>query len=128
MYNTDLHGFIDVFLRCADALAKNKTLIGPDQRDYQRELERNYQRFTDQLAPLLIATASPLGDNHNSSNTFADTRGFYGHSHNGYNLSTLNNDENDNQDEEEDTITNISDGGNNLNTANNINGSGTFMT
>jgi hypothetical protein len=39
--------------RCADALRKNKTLIGADQRDYQRELERNYHRFTSSLMPLI---------------------------------------------------------------------------
>lgn len=46
---------MSVFLlyRCADALRKNKNLIGPDQRDYQRELERNYVRFTGRLMPLI---------------------------------------------------------------------------
>lgn len=39
--------------RCSDALRKNKNLIGPDQRDYQRELERNYHRFSDRLVPLI---------------------------------------------------------------------------
>jgi hypothetical protein len=42
-----------LFYRCADALRKNKTLIGADQRDYQRELERNYHRFTARLMPLI---------------------------------------------------------------------------
>jgi Dedicator of cytokinesis. len=41
------------FFRCADALRKNKNLIGADQRDYQRELERNYHRFTGRLMPLI---------------------------------------------------------------------------
>jgi hypothetical protein len=41
------------FYRCADALRKNKTLIGADQKDYQRELERNYHRFTTRLMPLI---------------------------------------------------------------------------
>ena len=45
--------FKDFSKKCSDALRKNKNLIGPDQRDYQRELERNYQRFTDRLAPLI---------------------------------------------------------------------------
>ncbi|PSN35267.1 Dedicator of cytokinesis protein 7 [Blattella germanica] len=39
--------------KCADALRKNKNLIGADQRDYQRELERNYHRFTGRLMPLI---------------------------------------------------------------------------
>jgi len=49
-----------VLIRCSDALRRNKTLIGPDQLDYQRELERNYRRFTERLAPLInIDSASP---------------------------------------------------------------------
>ncbi|XP_065206218.1 dedicator of cytokinesis protein 7 [Planococcus citri] len=45
--------FKDFSKKCSDALRKNKNLIGPDQRDYQRELERNYHRFTDKLTPLI---------------------------------------------------------------------------
>lgn len=45
--------FKDFSKKCADALRKNKNLIGPDQRDYQRELERNYHRFSDRLTPLI---------------------------------------------------------------------------
>ncbi|XP_060109207.1 dedicator of cytokinesis protein 6 [Heteronotia binoei] len=45
--------FKDFAKRCEDALRKNKTLIGPDQRDYHRELERNYQRLKEALHPLL---------------------------------------------------------------------------
>ncbi|XP_021924154.1 dedicator of cytokinesis protein 6 isoform X3 [Zootermopsis nevadensis] len=45
--------FKDFSKKCADALRKNKNLIGPDQRDYQRELERNYVRFTGRLMPLI---------------------------------------------------------------------------
>ncbi|PIK59756.1 putative dedicator of cytokinesis protein 7 [Apostichopus japonicus] len=37
--------------RCGDALRKNKALITPEQKEYQRELERNYHRFTDRLIP-----------------------------------------------------------------------------
>ncbi|XP_018097532.1 dedicator of cytokinesis protein 6 isoform X3 [Xenopus laevis] len=44
--------FRDFTKRCEDALKKNKTLIGPDQREYHRELERNYQRLREALAPL----------------------------------------------------------------------------
>lgn len=39
--------------RCEDALKKNKTLIGPDQREYQRELERNYNKLKEALSPLI---------------------------------------------------------------------------
>ena len=47
--------------RCGDALRKNKNLITPDQREYQRELERNYHRFTDRLMPL-ITNRNRLGN------------------------------------------------------------------
>ncbi|XP_022087787.1 dedicator of cytokinesis protein 7-like isoform X2 [Acanthaster planci] len=39
--------------KCGDALRKNKNLIALDQREYQKELERNYHRFTDRLMPLI---------------------------------------------------------------------------
>lgn len=42
-----------VVLRCEDALRKNKALIGPDQKEYHRELERNYSRLREALQPLL---------------------------------------------------------------------------
>ncbi|XP_066258807.1 dedicator of cytokinesis protein 7 [Euwallacea similis] len=45
--------FKDFSKKCADALKKNKNLIGVDQRDYQRELDRNYKKFTDKLQPLV---------------------------------------------------------------------------
>ncbi|KAG7203876.1 hypothetical protein KM043_017930 [Ampulex compressa] len=45
--------FKDFSKKCLDALRRNKNLIGPDQREYQRELERNYQRLTERLAPLI---------------------------------------------------------------------------
>ncbi|XP_068130412.1 dedicator of cytokinesis protein 6 isoform X7 [Hyperolius riggenbachi] len=44
--------FRDFTKRCEDALRKNKTLIGPDQREYHRELEKNYQRLREALSPL----------------------------------------------------------------------------
>jgi len=45
--------FKDFSKRCADALRENKRLVGPDQREYQKELERNYIRFTEKLAPMV---------------------------------------------------------------------------
>ncbi|KAJ8913567.1 hypothetical protein NQ315_017118 [Exocentrus adspersus] len=45
--------FKDFSKKCHDALKKNKTLIGPDQKDYQRELDRNYKRLVDKLHPLV---------------------------------------------------------------------------
>ena len=35
-----------------DALKKNRSLIKPDQQEYQKELEKNYHRFTDKLKPM----------------------------------------------------------------------------
>ncbi|KAM5256423.1 dedicator of cytokinesis protein 7 [Ctenodactylus gundi] len=45
--------FKDFTKRCEDALRKNKSLIGPDQKEYQRELERNYHRLREALQPLI---------------------------------------------------------------------------
>ncbi|XP_017954547.1 dedicator of cytokinesis protein 6 isoform X2 [Drosophila navojoa] len=44
--------------RCADALKKNRNLILSDQKDYQRELERNYERFVERLMPLITLTSA----------------------------------------------------------------------
>lgn len=131
MYYTTSH-FIYLFYRCADALAKNKTLIGSNQWDYQRELERNYRLFTDQLAPLLVATtSSPLsgrcvgddGDYNNSTNS----RGPYGLHYNGEcSISSINYDVNDDPDEDDRTITNNSNGYNETNSLKSANGDSTF--
>uniref|UniRef100_A0A673IQ61 Dedicator of cytokinesis protein 7-like n=1 Tax=Sinocyclocheilus rhinocerous TaxID=307959 RepID=A0A673IQ61_9TELE len=45
--------FKDFTKRCEDSLRKNKSLIGPDQKEYQRELERNYHRLKEALQPLI---------------------------------------------------------------------------
>uniref|UniRef100_A0A3Q3E2Q1 Dedicator of cytokinesis 6 n=1 Tax=Hippocampus comes TaxID=109280 RepID=A0A3Q3E2Q1_HIPCM len=45
--------FKDFAKRCEDALRKNKALIGPDQREYHRELERNYNKLKEALGPLI---------------------------------------------------------------------------
>jgi len=42
--------------RCGDTLQRNKSLIGVDQKDYQRELERNYHHIKDQLSPLISSS------------------------------------------------------------------------
>ena len=39
--------------RCSDALKKNKTLIGSDQIEYQREMERNYTELKAKIDPLI---------------------------------------------------------------------------
>ncbi|KRX91880.1 Dedicator of cytokinesis protein 7 [Trichinella pseudospiralis] len=48
----------DFSKKCADALRENKRLIGPNQREYQKELERNYLHFTEQLTPILSSVVS----------------------------------------------------------------------
>ncbi|XP_058887403.1 dedicator of cytokinesis protein 7 isoform X5 [Acipenser ruthenus] len=45
--------FKDFTKKCEDALRKNKSLIGLDQKEYQRELERNYHRLKEALQPLI---------------------------------------------------------------------------
>jgi hypothetical protein len=39
--------------RCLEALVKNKALIGPDQYEYQREMERNYSELKLKIDPLI---------------------------------------------------------------------------
>uniref|UniRef100_A0A8C7I0K5 Dedicator of cytokinesis 6 n=1 Tax=Oncorhynchus kisutch TaxID=8019 RepID=A0A8C7I0K5_ONCKI len=45
--------FKDFTKRCEDALRKNKTLIGPDQKEYHKEMERNYNKLKESLGPLI---------------------------------------------------------------------------
>ncbi|XP_047738300.1 dedicator of cytokinesis protein 7 isoform X2 [Hyalella azteca] len=56
--------FKDFSKKCHDALRRNKLLIGPDMREYQRELERNYHSFTEKLRPMItvnhLQRATPL--------------------------------------------------------------------
>lgn len=76
-------------------MEKNKTLIGPDQWNYQRELERNYQQLTDQLAPMLIANISPnLPISCNNSLNTPENYGFYDNC--SCNISTINTCNNEN--------------------------------
>ena len=42
-----------IFFRCLEALKKNKLLIGPDQYEYQREMERNYNEFRLKIDPII---------------------------------------------------------------------------
>uniref|UniRef100_A0A8C9XPH0 Dedicator of cytokinesis 6 n=1 Tax=Sander lucioperca TaxID=283035 RepID=A0A8C9XPH0_SANLU len=45
--------FKDFTKRCEDALRKNKALIGLDQKEYHREMERNYNKLKEALGPLI---------------------------------------------------------------------------
>ncbi len=50
--------FKDFSKKCMDALRENKKLIGQDQREYQKELEQNYVKFTEGLTPMVSNTAA----------------------------------------------------------------------
>ncbi|XP_048846353.1 LOW QUALITY PROTEIN: dedicator of cytokinesis protein 7-like [Brienomyrus brachyistius] len=63
--------FKDFTKRCEDALRKNKSLIGPDQREYQRELERNYAKLREALYPLINRKIPQLYRSHASNATLA---------------------------------------------------------
>lgn len=39
--------------RCADALEKNSYLIGLDQKEYQKEMEKNYLELKSKIEPLI---------------------------------------------------------------------------
>ncbi|XP_072561324.1 dedicator of cytokinesis protein 7 isoform X2 [Paramormyrops kingsleyae] len=63
--------FKDFTKRCEDALRKNKSLIGPDQKEYQRELERNYAKLREALYPLINRKIPQLYRSHASNATHA---------------------------------------------------------
>ncbi len=44
--------------RTGEALQRNKSLIGVDQKEYQRELERNYHSVKERMAPLIASSAA----------------------------------------------------------------------
>ncbi|XP_069126839.1 dedicator of cytokinesis protein 7-like isoform X2 [Argopecten irradians] len=52
--------FKDFLKKCSDSLHRNKTLITSDQREYQRELERNYHALKEKLHPMISSNASTL--------------------------------------------------------------------
>ncbi|ESP02458.1 hypothetical protein LOTGIDRAFT_199704 [Lottia gigantea] len=45
--------FKDFMKKTSDALRKNKALITSEQKEYQRELERNFHNFTDKIQPMI---------------------------------------------------------------------------
>ena len=55
--------------RCGDALKKNKTLIGPDQHEYQREMERNYAELKIRIDPLIENLMFKQQSAHNSASS-----------------------------------------------------------
>ncbi|OTF78850.1 Dedicator of cytokinesis protein 7-like protein [Euroglyphus maynei] len=50
-----LNQFINYLTRCGEALAKNRQLINGNEQqiEYHKELERNFCRLTEKLAPLM---------------------------------------------------------------------------
>ncbi|XP_066499452.1 dedicator of cytokinesis protein 8 isoform X2 [Hoplias malabaricus] len=45
--------FKEFILRCGEAVEKNKALITPDQKEYQHELRKNYNKLKENLRPML---------------------------------------------------------------------------
>ncbi|XP_052775389.1 dedicator of cytokinesis protein 7-like isoform X2 [Mya arenaria] len=50
--------FKDFLKKCYDALHRNKTLISTDQKEYQRELERNYHSIKAKLSPMISSESA----------------------------------------------------------------------
>lgn len=40
-------------MRCGEAVEKNKRLITADQREYQQELKKNYNKLRENLRPMI---------------------------------------------------------------------------
>uniref|UniRef100_A0A672S024 Dedicator of cytokinesis 8 n=1 Tax=Sinocyclocheilus grahami TaxID=75366 RepID=A0A672S024_SINGR len=45
--------FKEFILRCGQAVEKNKLLITPDQKEYQQEMKKNYNKLRENLRPML---------------------------------------------------------------------------
>ncbi|MEQ2273173.1 Dedicator of cytokinesis protein 8 [Xenotaenia resolanae] len=45
--------FKEFIMRCGEAVEKNKHLITSDQKEYQQELKKNYNRLRENLRPML---------------------------------------------------------------------------
>ncbi|XP_078252208.1 dedicator of cytokinesis protein 8 isoform X2 [Rhinoraja longicauda] len=45
--------FKEFIMRCGDAVEKNKHLITPDQKEYQQELKKNYNKLKENLRPMI---------------------------------------------------------------------------
>lgn len=52
-YNTDCALLFSLSCRCGEAVEKNKHLITFDQKEYQQELKKNYNRLRENLRPML---------------------------------------------------------------------------
>lgn len=56
--------FKDFLKKCSDALHRNKSLISSDQKEYQRELERNYHSVREKLLPYISSNLATLKTKH----------------------------------------------------------------
>ncbi|XP_067839366.1 dedicator of cytokinesis protein 8 isoform X2 [Heptranchias perlo] len=45
--------FKEFIMRCGDAVEKNKHLIASDQKEYQQELKKNYNKLKENLRPMI---------------------------------------------------------------------------
>ncbi|XP_065103282.1 dedicator of cytokinesis protein 8 isoform X2 [Paramisgurnus dabryanus] len=45
--------FKEFIMRCGEAVEKNKQLITPDQKEYQHEMKKNYNKLRENLRPML---------------------------------------------------------------------------
>uniref|UniRef100_A0A4W3I227 Dedicator of cytokinesis 8 n=1 Tax=Callorhinchus milii TaxID=7868 RepID=A0A4W3I227_CALMI len=45
--------FKEFIMRCGQALEKNKSLIASDQKEYQQELKKNYNKLKENLRPMI---------------------------------------------------------------------------
>ncbi|XP_064626372.1 dedicator of cytokinesis protein 7-like isoform X5 [Lineus longissimus] len=50
--------FKDFLRKCSIALQRNKEMIGSNQREYQRELERNYNSVKEKLQPMIASSVA----------------------------------------------------------------------
>uniref|UniRef100_A0A673YLV7 Dedicator of cytokinesis 6 n=1 Tax=Salmo trutta TaxID=8032 RepID=A0A673YLV7_SALTR len=67
--------FKDFTKRCEDALRRNKTLIGPDQKEYHKEMERNFNKLKESLGPLITRKIPQLYRTLNSFSSSSLRRG-----------------------------------------------------
>ncbi|RUS71322.1 hypothetical protein EGW08_020919, partial [Elysia chlorotica] len=58
--------FKDFIKKCGDALQKNKLLM-PEQKEYQRELERKYHTFREKISPMISTTVMRRYNRHHRS-------------------------------------------------------------
>ncbi|XP_048256489.1 dedicator of cytokinesis protein 7-like isoform X1 [Haliotis rufescens] len=66
--------FKDFLKKCSDSLQRNKALIASEQKEYQRELERNYHNFKEKLQPMICSNIVSLNKRSRHKNKEAKER------------------------------------------------------